>query len=118
MSDFIYFEINDFDCQETGANQMEDEFIYKLDHLRGVCGWPFIITSGYRDPSHSLEIKKPNGGGTHTKGIAADIKVTTGKQRYEIVKHALALGFTGVGIAKTFVHLDVREDTPVIWTYS
>ena len=117
MSDFKYFKREDFDCQETGENRMEDEFIYKLDHLRTVCGWPFIVTSGYRSPSHSLEINKASGGGSHTKGIAADIKVTNGKQRHEIVKHAMALGFSGVGIAKTFVHVDIREDTPVVWTY-
>lgn len=118
MSDFIYFKRADFDCQETGENRMEDEFIHQLDTLRGVCGWPFIVTSGYRDVSHSLERDKPNGGGMHTKGIAADIRVTNGKQRHEIVKEAMAMGvFNGIGIAKTFVHLDTREDTPVLWTY-
>ena len=51
------------------------------------------------------------------KGIAADIKVTNGKHRYELVKFAMDLNFTGIGLHKTFVHLDVREDTPVVWTY-
>ena len=114
---FKYFKKSDFDCQETGENCMEDEFIHALDDLREVCGWPFIVTSGYRDPSHSVERNKANGGGTHTMGIAADIKVTNGKQRHEIVKNAMAMGFTGIGIAKTFVHVDQREDTPVLWTY-
>jgi len=114
---FKYFKKSDFDCQETGENCMEDEFINALDALREVCGWPFVVTSGYRDPSHSVERNKPNGGGTHTMGIAADIKVTNGKQRHEIVKNAMAMGFTGVGIAKTFVHVDMREDTPAVWTY-
>lgn len=117
MTDFKYFTRDEFKCQETGENRIEDELIYKLDHLRGVLGWACTITSGYRDPSHSVEINKPNGGGSHTKGIAADIAVSNGKQRHEIVRHAMALGFTGVGIAKTFVHLDIREDTPVVWTY-
>jgi len=114
---FKYFKKSDFDCQETGENRMEDEFIHALDALREVCGWPFVVTSGYRDPSHSVERNKPNGGGTHTMGIAADIKVTNGKQRHEIVKNAMAMAFTGIGIAKTFVHVDQREDTPVLWTY-
>jgi len=114
---FKYFKKSDFDCQETGENRMEDEFIHALDALREVCGWPFVVTSGYRDPSHSVERNKANGGGTHTMGIAADIKVTNAKQRHEIVKNAMAMGFTGIGIAKTFVHVDQREDTPVLWTY-
>ena len=51
-------------------------------------------------------------------GIAADIKVSNGKQRNEIVKHAMAMGsFNGIGIARSFVHVDMREDTPVLWTY-
>ncbi len=29
----------------------------------------------------------------------------------------MAMGFTGIGIAKTFVHVDSRDSTPVIWTY-
>ena len=117
MSDFKYFQRSDFDCQETSENRMEDDFIAKLDHLRAVLGWAMIVTSGYRSLAHSAEINKPNGGGYHTKGIAADIKVSGGKQRHDIIKHAMALGFTGVGVAKTFIHLDTREDTPVVWSY-
>lgn len=117
MSDFKYFKREDFDCQETGENRMEDEFIKKLDLLRSDLGWAMVVTSGYRDPSHSAEIVKPNGGGYHTKGIAADIKVVGGKQRYELIQSALALGFTGVGAARSFVHLDTREDTAMLWTY-
>lgn len=117
MSRFNYFDIDDFACSETGENCIEVEFVEKLDALRKILGWPMIITSGYRSPSHSVEITKPNGGGTHTKGIAADIKVTNGKQRYELVEFAMDLNFTGIGLHKTFVHLDVREDTPVVWTY-
>lgn len=49
---FKYFKIEDFDCQETGENEMSEAFIWKLDHLREICGFPFVITSGYRDPSH------------------------------------------------------------------
>lgn len=116
MNEFMFFKRSDFNCQQTGENRMEDDFIYMLDELREKCGWPFFVTSGFRDPSHSVERKKPKGG-THTLGIAADIRVTNGKQRHEIVKHAMVMGFTGIGIAKTFVHVDMREDTPVLWTY-
>ena len=34
-----------------------------------------------------------------------------------IVKEALKLGFTGIGVAKTFIHVDIRKTTPVVWTY-
>lgn len=117
MRDYKWFDISEFSCSETGENKMEHEFIKKIDHLRSVLGWPLIVTSAYRDPSHSAEIHKPNGGGYHTKGVACDFKVIGGKQRHEIIKHAMGLGFTGIGVAKTFVHLDTREDTPMLWTY-
>ena len=113
---FEYFDIEEFDCQQTGNNEMKEEFIHKLDELREACGFPFKITSGYRDPSHSIEVKKEKGG-THTQGIAADIYIPNGADRYRLAQKAFELGFTGIGIAKTFVHVDTREGTPVMWSY-
>lgn len=111
-----YFDISEFDCQHTGENRMDLDFLVKLDALRDACGFPFRITSGYRDPSHPVEAKKKKSG-THSQGIAADIAVADGSQRYILVTEALRLGFTGVGVARGFVHVDVRETTPVLWLY-
>lgn len=111
-----YFQLSDFDCQETGENNMSEEFLLKLDELREVCGFPFIITSGYRSPNHSIEARKSSPG-THAEGIAADILVRGGNQRYTIVQKAMELGFTGIGVAKTFIHVDIRKTTPVVWAY-
>tara|TARA_R100000655_G_scaffold109987_1_gene166808 strand:- start:1124 stop:1471 length:348 start_codon:yes stop_codon:yes gene_type:complete len=113
---FKYFKLSDFNCQETGENKMEVAFIEKLDRLREECGFPFIITSGYRSSTHSIEAKKATPG-QHTKGNAADIKAVGGAQRIQIVKEALKLGFTGIGVAKTFIHVDTRTTVPVLWTY-
>jgi len=115
MSTFKYFRLVDFNCQETGKNEMDEEFIKALDNLRGICGFPFNITSGYRSKEHSIEKAKQTPG-THTQGIAADIKVSGGVQRLLIVKLALAMGMS-VGVAKTFVHVDTRKTTPVCWCY-
>lgn len=111
-----HFQIGEFNCSHTGRNLMQDDFLVALDELRGVCGFPFHINSGYRDPSHPEEAKKPTPG-VHTQGIAADIRALSGSHKFEIVRHAIALGFTGIGIASTFVHVDRRKGTPVIWTY-
>jgi zinc D-Ala-D-Ala carboxypeptidase len=113
---FRYFRIEEFNCQETGENKMKEEFIHKLDELRKACGFPFRITSGYRSPNHSIE-KRKSKAGTHAQGIACDIAVSGGAQRYKIVSEAMRLGFTGVGVAKTFIHVDIRETTPVVWEY-
>ncbi len=114
---FRYFTREEFDCQETGENEMEDEFIHALDALRHQCNIPFRITSGYRSPRHSIEAKKPNGPGQHSRGIAADIAVSNGAERYIIAGNAFKLGFSGIGIHKTFVHVDTRTTTPVLWPY-
>lgn len=111
-----FFTKEEFDCKETGENQMQLEFMRKLDELRLHCGFPFVITSGYRSPRHSAEAKKAIGG-THVRGIAADIKVGCGADRRTLVEKAIELGFNGIGVAYTFVHVDSRETLPVMWTY-
>lgn len=116
-----YFYREEFACQYTGENEIKDKFIERLDKLREACGFPFIITSGYRSPSHPIEAKKKVAG-QHSKGNAADIKVSDGLQRYKLVAQAIALGFTGIGVASSFIHVDTRDlhDDglgPVMWTY-
>ncbi len=111
-----YFKLSDFDCQETGNNEMSEEFLEKLDDLRHLCGFPFIITSGYRDPSHSIEARKAKAG-THARGIASDIRINNGNEAYQIIKHAQSMGFNGIGVAKSFIHVDIRKGMPVVWSY-
>ena len=111
-----YFTISEFDCSHTGENRMEQDFLDKLDALREHCGFPFVITSGYRSPSHPIEALKEIPG-THAQGIAADIKMTNSAHRYSLIKAALEHGFTGIGVAGTFIHLDTRGTVPVVWTY-
>lgn len=114
---FKHFDESEFRCRETGANEIKPELIHALDELRERCGFPFVITSGYRHPSHSAEVNKPRPG-RHTEGIAADIKVNNGFERMNIVHEALKMGFSGIGVHREFVHLDMRTSTPVLWTYT
>jgi len=111
-----YFKLSDFDCKETGNNEMSEDFLIKLDELRHKCGFPFIITSGYRDPTHSIEARKAKAG-THARGIASDIRINNGKEAYDIIKNAQSMGFNGIGVAKSFIHVDIRKGMPVLWSY-
>lgn len=113
---YTYFKRSDFDCKHTGRNEMKHNFILRLDALRDICGFSFIINSGYRDPSHPEEARKAQPG-QHAHGIAADIRVNGGAQRMAVVRNALAMGFTGIGVANTFVHLDLRTSEPMLWKY-
>jgi uncharacterized protein YcbK (DUF882 family) len=116
VTEFKYFQLSDFDCQETGENEMDLDFIHSLDTLRAACGFPFIISSGYRSEQHSVESRKAKPG-QHCEGIAADIRVNGGSQRFAIVSNAIEQGFRGIGVAKTFIHVDRRTTSPMLWTY-
>lgn len=119
-NDLDYFTKEEFDCQYSGENEMSDDLLLAVDLLRQKCGFPFVITSGYRSKDHPIEREKEKAG-THAQGIAADIQVSDGNKRYKIVEQAIQMGFTGVGIARTFVHVDSRvvgaDKAPVMWTY-
>ena len=118
--DLDYFTKEEFACQYTGENEISDRLLLKLDLLRARCGFPFVITSGFRSEDHPIEAKKETPG-THAQGIAADIKVTDGTQRFKIVEEAIKMGFSGIGVASQFVHVDIRHldgnEPPVMWTY-
>ena len=40
-----HFKREEFDCQVTGTNNMEQEFLEKLDDLRGACGYWNVNTN-------------------------------------------------------------------------
>ena len=111
-----HFTLNEFDCKQTGENKMDSSFLERLDTLRELCGFPFKITSGYRSPNHSIEAAKEKPG-MHSLGIAVDIYAPDGITKRTIIKHALELGFNGIGVGKSFIHLDTRRSYPVIWGY-
>ena len=120
-----YFNFQEFDSpDELGSGmptdqsgKMNKEFLFKLDEARMLAGTPFKITSGYRTEAHN---KKVGGvkGSSHTKGCAVDIAVNSGLQRSSIVCALAKAGFTRIGIAKTFVHVDLdKEKQNSIWLY-
>ena len=111
-----YFDVDEFKCSHSGLNYMDEDFLKRLDRLRAMCGFSFVITSGYRSPEHPAEASKSQPG-THSQGIAADIAVASGDQRFQIVSNAIDMGFKGIGVAKSFIHVDDREGPAVIWTY-
>jgi zinc D-Ala-D-Ala carboxypeptidase len=115
-----YFQLSEFDSPDapgSGSN-MDSLFLEMLDTARDLAGIPFVVTSGYRTPSHNAS----EGGkhdSAHLRGLAADIAAPTSGQKYLIVRAAFVAGFCRIGIGSTFVHLDCAPDLPqdVIWTY-
>jgi uncharacterized protein YcbK (DUF882 family) len=103
-----YFKSSEFDCKHTGKNEMNLDFLQYMDELRERCGFPLVITSGYRDVTHPVEAKKDKPG-FHSKGVAADVSATTGDLKYIIVNQAMEMGFYGIGVHRAFIHLDCRQ---------
>ena len=99
---------------ETNMNK---QFLFVLDEAREFAGIPFVINSAYRSPTHPQSIKNPTS--SHIKGLAVDIKATDSTTRFKIIEALLSVGFTRIGIADTFIHVDLDFDKTqdVIWTY-
>ena len=96
---------------------MNKDFLFVLDEAREFAGIPFIINSAYRSPNHPLSVKNPTS--SHIKGLAVDIKATDNATRFKIVEALISVGFTRIGIADTFIHVDLDFDKrqDIIWTY-
>jgi zinc D-Ala-D-Ala carboxypeptidase len=96
---------------------MNVDFLAKLDEAREYANIPFIINSAYRSPEHPLSIKNPSS--SHIKGLAVDISAKDSRTRFLILDALLAVGFNRIGIADTFIHVDSDLDKSqnVTWLY-
>ena len=121
---FTYFNYDEFDSplQEGSGQLMSNEFIGMLDAARDLAGVPFKITSGYRIEADIERLRKAgykvSKNSSHLKGLAADIACNT-EIRYNMLESLMKVGFNRIGIANTFIHVDIDPDKPpfVIWTY-
>ena len=117
-----YFTEAELACKcGCGRCEMDEEFMADLDDLREVCGFPFPVTSGYRfeSPDEKESSSTTPGRGPHTTGKAVDIAANA-RRKFKILE--IADGITGIGIAKTFIHLDTltpeeRPSRPCVFTY-
>ena len=115
---------NNFTLQEfqskDGASTPEElipnivKLAGNLQVIRNEIGCSLHINSAYRSPEHNKSI-----GGVknsqHTLGKAADIasRNHTPKELYFIISNLIAAGkldIKGMGLYKSFVHVDIRED--------
>jgi len=114
-----YFTKKEFECKcGCGVAEMQPSTLYKLNFARGVADIPFVITSGYRCEAHNQRVGGKSQS-AHTKGYAVDIKASTSDSRFKIVNALLKVGFTRIGIAKNFIHVDDDSSLPqnVMWEY-
>lgn len=111
-----YFGSSEFVMGDLNvAENMNSDFLLKLDMLRDLCGFPFRITSSFRTPEYNKRI-----GGSrnsmHLQGRAVDISCPDNARRALILRHALNMGLT-VGIMPNSVHIDDRPKQIVFHYY-
>ena len=114
MKYFEEFEFSQFD-------KMDPALLAMLDDLREEYGYPIKLTSTYRSPDHPIEAKKSKPG-EHAYGAAVDIACVGGEATFKLVKAAIEVGFTRIGISRknNFVHVGVGypgAPETTIWTY-
>jgi uncharacterized protein YcbK (DUF882 family) len=126
MSDWNPQETPSFTPSEMGCKcgkcdgeaKMSHPFMIKLQAMRDAYG-PMTITSGYRCPEHPEEKRKEKVG-AHGQGRAADIAVGSSKERFNIMAMGVHVGMQGIGVARSFVHVDdghKHAPRPACWKY-
>jgi len=115
-----YFNYEEFDSPDIqGSGQLMDEkMLSMLDEVREMYGKPISINSGYRTIRHNAKVGGKSKS-SHLKGLAVDIACSTSRDRYNLLEALKSVGFNRIGIAKSFIHVDLDFDKTqnVIWTY-
>ena len=115
-----YFSYDEFDSpDEIGSGKhMDQDLLVMIDRARALYGKPIVVTSGFRTESHN---KKVGGvkSSSHLKGLAIDVACIRSKDRFEMLTALLEVGFNRIGVASTFIHVDIDKNKSqnVIWTY-
>ena len=112
-----YFNFDEFDSPDmlgsglptADGGKMCIDFLHKLDEARSIANTPFKITSGYRSPAHNTLVGG-RVGSSHLKGCAADIAVKNSAERIAIIQGLIKAGFTRLGIASNFIHVDLDKN--------
>lgn len=117
-SNIQHFKESEFKCHcGCGRADMDQQFIERLDMVRGKLGFPISINSGYRCPAHNDKVSSTGRTGPHTTGKAADLGLSYTGARKALT--TLSEVFNGIGLQQKgesrFVHVDALE--PRIWTY-
>jgi zinc D-Ala-D-Ala carboxypeptidase len=120
-----HFTDDELRCKCGCGMLPKPDFMQKVERLRVVCNFPFVVTSAARCPNHNDRVSKTGRTGPHTTGRAIDIGVSHDRA-YNLIVKALQLGFTGIGVNQKgdgrFVHVDdlMGEDgntRPRVWSY-
>ena len=114
-----HFSRWEFACRcGCGYDDVDPFLVNKLEKIREYTGKPMTINSGCRCLRHNTMVGG-NPQSEHMDGQAADIAIGSSFARNNMVIAALDAGIRRIGIAKTFVHVDIDIEKPqdVMWLY-
>ena len=98
------FVLDEFKCSCCGKVKMDAAMIDLVQNARNELG-PLSITSAFRCSSHNDSVSSTGPNGPHTTGHSLDISVKDSQHRKELIDY-FATKVTGLGIAKSFIHID------------
>lgn len=111
-----HFNRGEFSCAcGCGFNTVDVKLIELLEHLRTFFNAPLIVTSGCRCHEYNALIGGARSS-QHTRGMAADIRISGVTPTAIAAEAGVFLGNTGgIGTYESWVHVDVRSNGPARW---
>ena len=112
------FYQDEFACKcGCGLDDISKDLVDLLQTARDLYKSPMQVTSGLRCKNWNSQV----GGAAHSahlSGKAVDIEMSSSILRYRMVR-IMQKFFKRIGIAKTFINVDVdhSKTNPCIWTY-
>jgi zinc D-Ala-D-Ala carboxypeptidase len=113
-----HFTIEEMMCPCCKVLGVRPEFLIFIEKVRVKYGKAMKITSAFRCEKHN---EKVGGSKTsaHMSGLACDVSMTDSQARLEFIKAAIACGVKGLGLHKSFIHVDImaRPTGDPAWFY-
>jgi uncharacterized protein YcbK (DUF882 family) len=109
-----------FFCPHCHKQGIQQGLIDKLNIARELYGKPMGVVSGIRCVEHNAAVGGVQSS-AHVDGNAADVYCYDGFNRFKMIKAFYDAGFNRIGIAESFIHVDVsvKPEHPqnVVWVY-
>lgn len=101
-----YFTRTELECRCCGDCLIDPQALQMLDEVRSRVGFPLHLTSAYRCPIHNKAVGGAENS-QHLKGRAFDVTIEKEPRRSHVAFVAARVGFTGLGVYRSFLHLDI-----------
>jgi hypothetical protein len=116
-----HFMSTEFECKCRNASCVEQKvsstLVDKLENVRIKLQAPITITNSFRCSAYNKELKdlgyKVANNSQHLLGRAADIT----SRKFDELFYLLEDEFKAIGLARTFYHVDERDDKDRRWFY-